>query len=63
MNSDPGFWKATDPDMALGSSQGPKDTTGTRGNPGRSDQLGPSGYMALGHQQGHRLWPRSQAYM
>lgn len=63
MHSDPGYWKATDPDMALGSGLGLKDIMGTCGNPGLSDQLSPSGCMALGHLQGPRLWPKSQASM
>ncbi|KAL6073616.1 hypothetical protein STEG23_027917 [Scotinomys teguina] len=61
INTDPGRHRATEPDMALGSSLIPDDTMVPAGSAGYSDQHGPGGSMALGQLHGHRLWPRSRA--
>ncbi|KAL6080807.1 hypothetical protein STEG23_023816 [Scotinomys teguina] len=47
INTDPGFIRATDPDMALSSSTGPENTMTPDDNPGHSDQHGSNSNMAF----------------
>lgn len=47
-----------DPDMALGSGPVPDGTMTTGESSGHLDQHDPGSGMALGCQQGHRLWFR-----
>lgn len=55
INTDPGCYRATDPDMTLGSSLGMDYTMALGGNTGHPDLCGPGCSIAPRLQQGHRL--------
>lgn len=55
INTDPSCgWATMDPDMALGQSSAPDVTVALGGTVSHSDQYGPGGSVALGHQRGLR---------
>lgn len=62
-NPDAGCCWAMYPDIALGSSPAPDNNMDQCGNAGHLGQHGHSCSTALGHQCGHRLWPRHWASM
>lgn len=63
INSDAGCCWAMYPDIALGSSPAPDNNMDQCGNTGHLGQHGHSCSTVLGHQCGHRLWPRHWASM
>ena len=62
INIDAGFSRATDPGMALYHNLGLDDTMTPGGSTGHPNQPGPGYGTALGHNQGHRLWPRPRGF-
>lgn len=63
INTDPGFGRATDPDMTLGSSLGLKDTMTPGGRTGHSDCQGPGIGLSLGPQHDQEWQPRTGTSM
>ena len=57
INTDPGFSRTTDSNMALSYSAGPDITMALGSSPGYSDLYDPYCRMALEHQHGLGYWP------
>lgn len=55
INSDPGCYGTTDPDMSLSSSPDPDGSMTLADSSGHSDQKGPGGGTALGHPHAYKL--------